>query len=100
MKLIAVTACPTGVAHTNIAAIALEKAAKKLGYEIKVEKQGALGVQNRLTDEDIKNSDAVIFAVDQKVIDEERFSGKTIYKVPVVAPIKDGVGVIEAALKK
>ena len=99
MKLVAVTACPTGVAHTNIAAKALEKAGKNLGYEIKVERQGALGVQNRLTEEDIKNSDIVIFAVDQKVIDEDRFKYKTIYTVPVAAPIRDGIGVIKDALK-
>ncbi|MCM0650797.1 fructose PTS transporter subunit IIB [Clostridium swellfunianum] len=99
MKIIAVTACPTGVAHTNIAARAIEKAAKVLGYDIKVERQGALGIQNRLTKEDIQLSDVVIFAVSQKVLDEQRFSGKVVHIVPVNAPIVDGVGVLQDALK-
>lgn len=99
MKIVAVTACPTGVAHTFIAAKALEKASKKLGYEIKVERQGALGIQNRLTEEDINTCDVVIYAVDQKVVEDHRFKCKTIYTVSVTEPIKDGVGVIKGALK-
>lgn len=100
MKIVAVTACPTGVAHTNIAARALEKAADKLGYEIKVERQGALGIQNRLNADEIISSNVVIFAVDQKVVDQERFNGKVIYTVPVAEPVKDAKGVIECALKQ
>jgi fructose PTS system EIIB component len=99
MKIVAVTACPTGVAHTTIAARALEKAARSLGYEIKVEKQGALGIQNRLKQGDIDSSEVVIFAVDQKVVEEERFLRKQIYAVPVAAPIRDGIGVIKSALE-
>ncbi len=99
MKIVAITACPTGVAHTTIAARALEKAAKNLGYEIKVEKQGALGIQNKLKQGDIDNSDIVIFAVDQKVVEEERFALKAVYTVPVAAPIRDGIGVIKDAIE-
>lgn len=98
MKIVAITACPTGVAHTNMAAKALLKHGTNLGHEIKVEKQGALGIQNRLSAEEISAADVVIFAVEQKVREEERFAGKTIYKVPVAAPIKNGVKVIEDAL--
>lgn len=98
MKIVGVTACPTGVAHTNMAAKALTKTGKKLGYTVKIEKQGALGIQNRLTKQDIEEADVVIFAVEQKVREEERFKGKTIHKVPVAAPIKNGVKVIEDAL--
>lgn len=98
MKIVAVTACPTGVAHTNIAARALEKAAKALGYEIKVEKQGALGIQNKITQEEVNEADIVIFAVDQKVVEDNRFMKKVIHTVPVAAPIKDGKGVINCAL--
>ncbi|MDY3875177.1 MAG: PTS fructose transporter subunit IIB [Megamonas funiformis] len=98
MKIVAVTACPTGVAHTNMAAKALLKCGKDLGHEIKVERQGALGIQGRLTASDIAEADVVIFAVDQKVREEQRFSGKICHKVPVAAPIKNGKKVIEDAL--
>lgn len=100
MKIVAVTACPTGVAHTNIAARALEKAADKLGYEIKVERQGALGIQNRINADDVASSNVVIFAADQKVVDEERFNGKIIYAVPVAEPVKNAKGVIENAIQQ
>lgn len=99
MKIVAVTACPTGVAHTIIAARAIEKAAMNLGYDVKVEKQGALGIQNRLTQEEIEASDVVVFAVDQKVVEDERFENKIIYTVPVNAPIVNGIGVLNNALK-
>lgn len=98
MKIVGITSCPTGVAHTNMAAKALVKAGEKLGHAIKVEKQGALGIQNKLTKEEIEEADVVIFAVEQKVREEERFIGKVIYRVPVVAPIKNGVKVITDAL--
>ncbi|MCY6369354.1 PTS fructose transporter subunit IIB [Clostridium ganghwense] len=98
MKIVGVTACPTGVAHTNMAAKALVKTAEKLGHIIKVEKQGALGIQNRLTKQEIEDADVVIFAVEQKVREKERFTGKIIHQVPVAAPIKNGVKVIEDAL--
>lgn len=100
MKIVAVTACPTGVAHTNIAARALEKAADRMGYEIKVERQGALGIQNRINADEIVSSDVVIFAADQKVVDQDRFNGKVIYVVPVAAPVRDAKGVIECALRQ
>lgn len=99
MKIIAVTACPTGVAHTNIAARAIEKAAKALGHDIKVERQGALGIQNKLTKEDIQFADVVVFAVNQKVVEEQRFKDKVIHTVPVNAPIVDGKKVLQDALK-
>jgi fructose-specific phosphotransferase system IIB component len=98
VKLIAVTACPAGIAHTNIAARALEKSAEKLGLEIKVERQGALGIQNKLTEKDILDAGVVIFAVDQKVIEDNRFLGKLVYTVSVTAPIRDGVSVIKSAV--
>lgn len=98
MKIVAVTACPTGVAHTNMAAKALSKIGEKLGHTIKVEKQGALGIQNRLTKEDIKDADVVILAVDVKVREKERFEGKIIHQVSVSAPLKDGTKVINDAL--
>lgn len=98
MKIVGVTSCPTGVAHTNMAAKALVKTGEKLGHTVKIEKQGALGIQNRLTKQDIEDADVVIFAVEQKVRERERFAGKVIHQVPVAAPIKNCVKVIEDAL--
>ena len=98
MKIIAITSCPTGVAHTYMAATRLEQAAKQLNHEIKVEKQGAKGIEDKLTAEDIQSADLVIFAVETKIKEEERFAGVTIYRCPVAAPIKNPVDVIENAI--
>jgi fructose-specific phosphotransferase system IIB component len=89
MKLVAVTACPTGIAHTYMAAEQLEKTAKSLGHKIKVETQGAMGIENELTAADIREADFVIFAVDIAVEQEERFEGRPIVRVPVVDAIKN-----------
>ena len=67
MKILAVTACPTGIAHTYMAAEAIEDAAKKMGYEVKVETRGSVGVENELTDAEIKTADAIILAVDKEI---------------------------------
>ncbi|CAD5900347.1 putative enzyme IIB component of PTS [Carnobacterium maltaromaticum] len=97
-KIIAVTACATGVAHTYMAAQALKKGAKGLGDMIKVETQGATGIENELTEKDVQIGEVVIFAVDTKVRNEERFVGKKILRVPVAAPIKDAEKIIKEAL--
>ncbi|ODJ51958.1 PTS fructose transporter subunit IIB [Brochothrix thermosphacta] len=97
-KVIAITACATGVTHTFMAAQALKKAAKQMDVLIKVETQGALGIENALTEKDAGIAEVVIFAVDTKVRDKERFAGKQILEVPVNAPIKDGQKVIQDAL--
>ena len=98
-KIIAVTACATGVAHTFMAAQGLKKGAAKRGDLIKVETQGATGIENELNERDCQIGEVVIFAVDTKVRNEERFNGKEILKVPVAAPIKNAEKVIEDALK-
>ncbi|WEV57569.1 PTS fructose transporter subunit IIB [Ligilactobacillus acidipiscis] len=97
-KLIAVTACATGVAHTYMAQKALIQAAKKMGVLIKVETQGATGIGHKLTQKDVQIGEAVIFATDTKVRDKERFSGKKTLEVGVSEPIKDAKKVIEDAL--
>ncbi|MFS2221647.1 PTS fructose-like transporter subunit IIB [Pantoea sp. B65] len=79
--LVAVTACPTGVAHTYMAAEAMLNAAKKLGWEIKVETQGASGVENPLTQNDISQADMVILTNDVAIKGEERFAKKRIVRV-------------------
>lgn len=99
-KLIAVTACATGVAHTYMAEKALLKAAKKMGILMKVETQGATGIGHKLTSKDVQIGEAVIFATDTKVRDAERFEGKTILQVNVSDPIKNAEKVINDALSK
>ncbi len=96
--LIGVTGCPTGVAHTYLAAEALEKAAAAMGYTIKVETNGSIGVKNVPTQEEIARADAVIVACDKQV-DINRFAGKRLIQTGVKAPMKDGQGVIKQALK-
>lgn len=99
MKILAITSCPTGIAHTYMAAEALEKAAKKMGHNIKVETQGSIGIENRITLNDVKQADVVIFAADVAVKEEKRFSGKIIYRVKAQSAIKDPRSVINDAIK-
>lgn len=79
-KLVGVAACPAGIAHTYIAAETLVRVARKHGYEIKVETNGAGGVENRLTGEEIREAVAVIIAADTRV-EMERFRGKQVLMV-------------------
>jgi PTS system, fructose-specific, IIB component/PTS system, fructose subfamily, IIA component/PTS system, fructose subfamily, IIC component len=95
--LIGVTGCPAGIAHTYLAAEALEKAAKELGYKIKVETNGSIGVKNAPTAEEIAQADAIIVGCDKQV-DMHRFAGKKVVKTSVKAPIKDAKGLIKQAL--
>ena len=96
--LIGVTGCPTGVAHTYLAADALKKGAAELGYQIKVETNGAIGVKHKPTEEEIQKAEAVIVACDKQV-DVTRFDGKKMIEIGVKAPISDAVGVIKQALQ-
>ena len=89
MKIVAVTACPTGIAHTYMAAEQLEKTAAKLGHAIKVETQGALGIENELSQSDIDAADVAIFAVDVAVEQSERFARIRKIEVPVQAALKN-----------
>lgn len=86
MKLVAITSCPNGIAHTYMAAENLEKAAAKLGVEIKVETQGGVGAENVLTEEEIREADGVIIAAD-KAVDKARFIGKRLINTGV----QDGI---------
>lgn len=94
-KIVAVTSCPTGIAHTYMAAEGLEKAAKKLDVAMKVETRGSGGAKNVLTDADIKNADCVIVAADAKV-PMDRFDGKKLIQVKVA----DGINKAEELIKK
>jgi len=89
MKIVAVTACPTGIAHTYMAAEQLEKTAKKLGHTIKVETQGAMGIENKLTADDISRAGVAILAVDIAIEEAERFEPIRKIKVPVQAALRN-----------
>jgi fructose-specific phosphotransferase system IIB component len=97
MKIVAVTACPTGIAHTYMAAEQLEKTAATLGHEIRVETQGAMGIENELSPRDIRDADVAIFAVTIEVEKRERFEGKKIVQVAVQEAIKNPRGVLAKA---
>ncbi len=96
-RLVGVTACPTGIAHTFMAAEALQKAAKALGHTIKVETQGSVGAKNALTPEDIAAADAVVIAAETKV-DTGRFAGKRIFMTSTKHAMKSGQEAINKAL--
>ncbi|MCG6408877.1 fructose-specific PTS transporter subunit EIIC [Vibrio fluvialis] len=95
--IIGVTGCPAGVAHTYLAAEALEKGAAAMGYAIKVETNGSIGVKNSPTEDEIQRADAIVVACDKQV-DMNRFAGKRVVKTNVKAPIRDAQGVINEAL--
>ena len=86
--IVAVTACPAGIAHTYMAADALVKAGEEMGIKVYVEKQGANGVEDRHTAERLQQADAAIFAVDVAVKESGRFDHLPVYKTRVAAPIK------------
>lgn len=98
MKFVAVTACPTGIAHTYMAAEQLEKTAKKLGHTIKVETQGAMGIENELTQGEIDAAEVIILAADIALEKPERFSGRRQLHVPVQAALKDPAAIFQKAL--
>lgn len=98
-KLLAVTACPTGIAHTYMAAESLQKAAQDKNVPLKVETRGAIGIENALTPEEIAEAHAIIIAADTD-IDESRFAGKPVVKVPVAQGIKIAGELIDQALGK
>ncbi|WAH40939.1 fructose-specific PTS transporter subunit EIIC [Alicyclobacillus fastidiosus] len=93
-KIVAITACPTGIAHTFMAQEALEQAAKQLGIDMRVETQGAGGSEGTLTAAEIAEADAVIIAADKKV-ELDRFVGKKVLQTSVTAAIKDAGALIE-----
>lgn len=87
MKIVAVTACPTGVAHTYMAKAALEKGARKRGHEIKVETQGAMGIENEITQKDLDEADLVILAIETAINKMERFKGRKVMKITITQAI-------------
>lgn len=94
MRIVAVTACPTGIAHTYMAAEKLERAAKKQGHGIKVETQGSMGIENALTPDDVAAADVVLLAAGIAVRERDRFDGKRVVEVSVQEAIRNAEGVL------
>lgn len=95
MKIIGVTKCPTGIAHTYMAAARIEKECERLGYEVKVETQGSQGTENKLTKREIAKADYVIIAADVVIEEPERFYGKRVLKTRIKPLLKNTQGVFD-----
>ncbi|OXS79126.1 PTS fructose transporter subunit IIABC [Domibacillus enclensis] len=95
MKILAITACPNGIAHTYMAAENLQKAADQLGVEMKVETQGSIGVENEFTEQEIREADGIIIAAD-KTVTKDRFGGKRV----LVTGVQDGIRRPEALIQE
>ncbi|HAH8597744.1 TPA: PTS 2-O-a-mannosyl-D-glycerate transporter subunit IIABC [Escherichia coli] len=96
--IVCVTACPAGIAHTYMAAEYLEKAGRKLGVNVYVEKQGANGIEGRLTADQLNSATACIFAAEVAIKERERFNGIPALSVPVAEPIRHAEALIQQAL--
>ncbi|HBE6736125.1 TPA: PTS 2-O-a-mannosyl-D-glycerate transporter subunit IIABC [Escherichia coli] len=96
--IVCVTACPAGIAHTYMAAEYLEKAGRKLGVNVYVEKQGANGIEGRLTADQLNSATACIFAAEVAIKESERFNGIPALSVPVAEPIHHAEALIQQAL--
>ncbi len=99
MKILGITSCAAGIAHTYMAAESLEKKAKELGYEVKVETQGMIGSENQLDAKDIKGADLIIVAAEVNV-ELDRFIGKKVYVTDTKLAIKDPEQLINEAIEK
>ena len=99
MKIVGISACPAGLAHTPMAAKALEKAGASLGYDIKMEQQGSMGQVNTITEEEAKAADFVIIASDQKISGMESFAGKPVIRVDITTCIKAPEAVIKKCVQ-
>ena len=98
MKIIGITACPTGIAHTYMAQECLEKECKKRGYDVKIETQGGLGIENELTEEDVAEADVVILAVSVVIEGEERFEDKLVINTDVDEAISNVSDLVDRAV--
>ena len=94
MKIVGVTSCIAGLAHTPMAAKALEKAGAKLGHDVRMEQQGAMGKVDEITESEIKSADLVLIAADKVVEDEDRFAGKQIVRVKIGQCVSNAEGVL------
>lgn len=95
MKIVGITACPSGVAHTYMAAEALKRAAQARGHEIKVETQGQIGLENEITQAEADAADVVVMTTDIGLKNMERFKGKPIVKIGISDLVKKAPALIE-----
>lgn len=100
MRFVCVCACPSGIAHTFMAAEQLKITLKKMGHECKVETQGAMGIENRITAQDVEQADAVILTNDVKIKEKERFLGKPIFEFNSNTIIKKCNKVIDSMIQE
>jgi fructose-specific phosphotransferase system IIB component len=98
MKIIAVTSCPIGMAHTYMASATLKKAAKKKKVEMRVETQGSMGIRDKITKKEIEEADVFILAADVAMLEPKRFKGVLTYKTTTSKIIKKGDKVLEDAI--
>lgn len=97
MKVVGVCACPIGIAHTYMAAENIEQECKKRGYEVKVETQGAIGIENELTMDEIEEADIVILGIGIEIEGRERFDEKKVLQVEVSKCVQHPAEVVEEA---
>ncbi|MGI6005454.1 MAG: PTS fructose transporter subunit IIB [Christensenellales bacterium] len=95
MRIVGITACIAGIAHTYIAKEKLVNAAEELGHWVKIETQGTVGVEDRLTDDDIAQADIVIIAADIGITGRDRFKGKRVLDIPVPVVMKSPKALIQ-----
>ena len=100
MKILAVTACTAGIAHTYLVAEKLQKAAEELGHEIKVETQGSAGIENEITEADVAQADVVIYAHDIAIRGASRFTEKKVVDVPISLAMKQPKSLLATIEKK
>ena len=98
MKVLGVTACPTGIAHTYLAAESLVKECKKRGFEVKVETQGSIGIENEITSEDVRDADVVIMSKDIAIKGKERFKAIPNVNVKIGDLIKNTSPLLDKVL--
>lgn len=94
MNIVGVTSCIAGLAHTPMAAKSLEKEGARLGHRVKIEQQGAMGILDRISPQDISDADFVLIAADRSIEEEERFAGKTIIRVKIGQCVSHAADVI------
>ncbi|ECJ9743342.1 PTS fructose transporter subunit IIB [Listeria monocytogenes] len=94
MKVVGVTSCIAGLAHTPMAAKALEKAGVKLGHDVKIEQQGAMGTIDEITPAEVGAADVVIIAADKVIDGEDRFKGKPVVRVKIGQCVANGEAVL------
>lgn len=97
MKIVGVSACPTGIAHTYLAKETMIKEATKRGHEIKIETQGSIGVEDELTMDDVNSADVVILAIAVRIDNQERFENKKVLQVDVNEAIRKPAEVFDKA---